>query len=189
MRKEIMKMENKDYEIKMDGEFHKFEGGGIRYTKEGKGRFDLIPSNALAYLVREIESIYDTSNLDQIFELTSTPNLLVNYSNRDFVRVIFGITLRMVYKDLSEFAIAPDNVWRPFVSMLKELAVHYQKGAAKYGENNWRKGIPQWSFEDSGFRHLCQYLNGETDEPHHISSIWNMMCWLSNDLTAEVVLS
>lgn len=182
-------MENKDYEIKMDGEFHTFEGGGIRYTKEGKGRFDLIPSNALAYLVREIDLIYGTSTLNYIFELTSAPNLLVNYSNRDFVRVILGITLRMAYKDLSDFAIAPDNVWKHFVSMLKELAVHYQKGAAKYGENNWRKGIPQWSFEDSGFRHLCQYLNGETDEPHHISSIWNMMCWLSNDLTAEDVLS
>jgi hypothetical protein len=175
-------MENKDYEIKMDGEFHKFKGGGIRYTKDGKGRFDLIPSNALAYLVRAIEPICNTCNVTQIFELTSTPNLLVNYSNRDFVRVIFGITLRMAYKDLSDFAIAPDGEWKSFVSMLKELAVHYQKGAAKYGENNWRKGIPQWSFEDSGFRHLCQYINGETDEPHHISSIWNMMCWLSNDL-------
>ena len=186
-------MENKDYEIKMDGEFHTFEGGGIRYTKEGKGRFDLIPSNALVYLVREIESICDTSNASDIFELIKTPNLLVNYANRDFVRVILGISLRRIYNDLPDSEVyekyKDGEVWRPFVSMLKELAVHYQKGAAKYGENNWRKGIPQWSFEDSGFRHLCQYLNGETDEPHHISSIWNMMCWLSNDLTAEVVLS
>ena len=177
---------NKDYEIKMDGEFHQFEGGGIRYTKDGKGRFDLIPSNALAYLVREIESICDTSTASDIFELINTPNLLVNYANRDFVRVIAGISIRMVYNDLPDSEVYEKykggEVWKPFVSMLKELAVHYQKGAAKYGENNWRKGIPQWSFEDSGFRHLCQYINGETDEPHHISSIWNMMCWISNDL-------
>lgn len=177
---------DKDYDIKMDGEFHKFEGGGIRYTKDGKGRFDLIPSNALAYLVHEIDLISDTNTPTQIIELINAPKLLINYSNRDFVRVIFGISLRMVYKDLPDAEVyekyTPGEIWKPFVSMLKELAVHYQKGAAKYGENNWRKGIPQWSFEDSGFRHLCQYLNGETDEPHHISSIWNMMCWLSNDL-------
>lgn len=177
---------SKDYEIKMDGKFHEFEGGGIRYTKDGKGRFDLIPSNALAYLVNEIESICFNSTLSSVFDLMESPNLLVNYANRDFVKVILGITFRMVYKDMPDAEIyekyKEGDVWKLFVSMLKELAIHYQKGAVKYGENNWRKGIPQWSFEDSGFRHLCQYINGETDEPHHISSIWNMMCWMSNDL-------
>jgi hypothetical protein len=61
--------------------------------------------------------------------------------------------------------------------MLLDLAIHFEKGAAKYGENNWKKGIPSSSFEDSGFRHLCQWMSGNTDEPHHISAIWNMICW------------
>ena len=71
-----------------------------------------------------------------------------------------------------------DDIMLAFTRMLPDLAVHYEKGAAKYGENNWKKGIPIESFYDSGFRHTCQYLNGETDEPHYISAIWNFFCLL-----------
>jgi hypothetical protein len=41
------KMESKDNYIKMDGEKDSFEGGAIRYTKKGKGRYDLIPSQQI----------------------------------------------------------------------------------------------------------------------------------------------
>ena len=34
--------------IKMDGEKSGFEGGAIRYTKNGKGRFDLVPGDVIA---------------------------------------------------------------------------------------------------------------------------------------------
>ena len=36
---------SEDYEIKMDGDKAEFDGGAIRYTKTGKGRFDLIPKD------------------------------------------------------------------------------------------------------------------------------------------------
>ena len=36
----------KNYEIKMDGKEHKF-GEATRYTKDGKGRFDLIPGDVI----------------------------------------------------------------------------------------------------------------------------------------------
>jgi hypothetical protein len=61
--------------------------------------------------------------------------------------------------------------------MLKYLAIHFQKGAEKYGERNCEKGIPLSSFYDSATRHTYQFLLGETDEPHHISAIWN--CWMA----------
>lgn len=39
----------KNYEIKMDGKEHKF-GEATRYTKDGKGRFDLIPGDVIEIL-------------------------------------------------------------------------------------------------------------------------------------------
>lgn len=166
------------YEIKVDGEFHQFEGGGIRYTKDGKGRFDLIPADALVTFINFVE--YQLEVTPHINRLRDTAHLIVNYANRDFKNAILGVTLRKYCIDSDE--IGKNEVWNAVVVMLKDLAIHFQKGAEKYGENNWKKGIPQWSFEDSGFRHLCQYLNDETDEPHWISSIWNMMCWLQLEL-------
>ena len=61
--------------------------------------------------------------------------------------------------------------------MLYDLAIHFQKGAEKYGERNCEKGIPEWSFKDSGLRHMCQYLDGKNDENHFIASIWNF--WMA----------
>lgn len=58
--------------------------------------------------------------------------------------------------------------------VLMRLAKHYEKGAIKYKERNWEKGIPAHSFADSAFRHLVKYLDGWTDEDHLISAIWNL---------------
>jgi hypothetical protein len=58
--------------------------------------------------------------------------------------------------------------------MLHDLAIHYENGAEKYGPDNWKKGIPLTggerggSFTDSGLRHLNQWCQGLSDEPHHI---------------------
>ena len=58
--------------------------------------------------------------------------------------------------------------------VLLRLARHYEKGAQKYEERNWEKGIPAHSFADSAFRHLVKYLDGYTDEDHLIAAIWNL---------------
>ena len=58
---------------------------------------------------------------------------------------------------------------KSFMPTMKELAVHFENGAKIYGEHNCEKGIPKWSFIDSGLRHLTQFLNGEDDENHYIS--------------------
>lgn len=54
------------------------------------------------------------------------------------------------------------------------LSKHYEKGAKKYEERNWEKGIPSHSFLDSAFRHLAKYAEGYDDEDHLISAIWNL---------------
>ena len=58
--------------------------------------------------------------------------------------------------------------------VLLRLAQHYERGARKYEERNWEKGIPAHSFADSAFRHLVKYLDGYTDEDHLIAAIWNL---------------
>lgn len=59
--------------------------------------------------------------------------------------------------------------------VLMRLAKHYEKGAIKYKERNWEKGIPAHSFADSAMRHLVKYLDGWKDEDHLIAAIWNLM--------------
>lgn len=52
----------------------------------------------------------------------------------------------------------------------------FENGAKKYGENNWRKGIPLSRYMDSGLRHALKYLRGDRDEDHLSQAIWNLMC-------------
>jgi len=58
--------------------------------------------------------------------------------------------------------------------VLQRLAIHYEKGAKKYAERNWEKGIPAHSFADSALRHMVRYLDGQNDEDHLIAAIWNL---------------
>lgn len=57
-----------------------------------------------------------------------------------------------------------------------QLAKHFERGALKYGENNWQKGIPAHSYIDSAKRHIAKYMDGWDDEDHLISAIWNLVC-------------
>ncbi len=70
--------------------------------------------------------------------------------------------------------------------MLYRLARHFENGAVKYGDDNWRKGMPLRRFIDSAFRHLCQYAAGSRDEDHLTAVVWNLMCHgeTANEITA-----
>lgn len=61
-------------------------------------------------------------------------------------------------------------------SAILDLAKHFEAGARKYGDNNWRKGIPINVFIDSAVRHFCKFMRGDTDEPHDIAFMWNVIC-------------
>lgn len=64
---------------------------------------------------------------------------------------------------------------------LKRLAGVYERGAIKYGDNNWRKGMPFSRFIDSATRHLVEYreikeANSQMDEDHLAQAVWNLFC-------------
>jgi hypothetical protein len=56
---------------------------------------------------------------------------------------------------------------------LERLAILYESGAKKYGEDNWRKGIPTRRCLDSLLRHANKVVKGLDDEDHLAAVIWN----------------
>lgn len=169
---------DKDYEIKQDGTEAIWGDGAIRYNKN-KGRYDLIPWDVVDRLIRVIErrpvrnrAFSDIDIIDAI-------------RAQEIRAAILKITGRVYLKRKPDDVktVTSDELKMALYKMLGDLAIHFQKGAEKYGERNCEKGIPLWSFLDSGFRHTMQYLRGMTDEPHHISAIWNfvMADWTMNN--------
>lgn len=161
-------MEN--YEIKMDGECHKF-GEATRYTKDGKGRFDLIPVESVLALINAIKRMPEEINgLDE-----NINTLILCSAFKECYGTAIGYMMITKYGDYSRTYDSTNIIRFLLPKMLAELAVHFQKGAEKYGAHNCEKGIPLWSFRDSGLRHLCQWLDGKNDENHFIATIWNFM--------------
>lgn len=69
-----------------------------------------------------------------------------------------------------------DIVDGAFGCAILEVAKHYEDGARKYSENNWRKGIDPRIYFDSASRHLMKCMAGWTDEPHDRAFLWNCLC-------------
>lgn len=67
------------------------------------------------------------------------------------------------------------------VTALERVSKHYAAGAAKYGENNWRKGIPRQEFLKSGLRHLFFLIRGDRDEDHAAAVVWNLLGFMETE--------
>jgi hypothetical protein len=61
---------------------------------------------------------------------------------------------------------------------LRRLALVYERGAKKYDDHNWEKGIPMSRCLDSALRHLNQYKLGHRDEDHLAQAAWNVFSML-----------
>jgi hypothetical protein len=57
----------------------------------------------------------------------------------------------------------------------RRLALVLERGAARYGDRNWEKGIPLMRHIDSLKRHLDQFIEGHTDEDHLAHMLANAM--------------
>lgn len=67
--------------------------------------------------------------------------------------------------------------WLP-IEALERIARHYEAGAAKYGPDNWKQGIPESRCLSSALRHLYQYSRGERDEDHLAATAFNVLAIL-----------
>lgn len=59
------------------------------------------------------------------------------------------------------------------------LAGLYERGAVKYGDNNWAKGQPLSRYLDSAERHLYEVKAGLKDEDHAVAVAWNMFSFIA----------
>ena len=105
------------------GNRRKFESGAVRDICEGKGRCDLLPLGVLGHM--------DDPVLTQVDNFQSCGLMSYLYE-----------ALRMSYSE--PLMIFPDKY-----TMLLEVSKHFEEGAKKYGDNNWRKGIPVHHYIDS----------------------------------------
>ena len=127
--------------LKDDGQRTTFgENGGTREIIEGRGRCDLLPLDVVAELLK--------ADFFQYVEEFKT------HKKTD-----------SLYLALHHF-IEHHTTFGNLQTAMLELSIHYEAGAKKYSENNWKKGIPIHSFLDSGCRHALKHLRGDTDEPH-----------------------
>jgi hypothetical protein len=65
------------------------------------------------------------------------------------------------------------------------MARHFEKGAAKYGDRNWERGMPLSRFFDSALRHAFSYLGGDDEEDHLVAAAWNLLAALDIERRAR----
>lgn len=137
------------------GARQEFGTGAVRDIQEGKGRCDLMPLDVIADIYTEF------------FPKDPEPGEIFNYIAK------FQNT-----GEIGSLYYALDNFqgFDSFSNMLLEVAIHFEEGAKKYGENNWQKGIPVKRYIDSAVRHYLKFLRGDKDEPHDRAFCWNIMC-------------
>jgi hypothetical protein len=56
---------------------------------------------------------------------------------------------------------------------VRRLALWYEKGAKKYADRNWEKGIPCSNSMNSLLRHAFKASAGWDDEDHLAAIVWN----------------
>ena len=134
--------------LKDSGARREFGTGAVRDIADGKGRCDLLPLDIIG-------DFMDKPILKEI-------ELFKETKNPDHLYTVLGTFASLFY----------DNDWR---TMFLEVSKHYEDGAKKYSENNWKKGIPLHCYIDSGVRHYLKWLRSDNDEPHDRAFVWNIL--------------
>lgn len=58
---------------------------------------------------------------------------------------------------------------------IRRLALLLERGALKYGDRNWEKGMPVSRYLDSALRHIYDYMEGKREEDHLVQAAWNCL--------------
>lgn len=194
--------------IKSNDDVREFETGSHRGNPAGKGRMDLLP----AYSVLQANNI-----------ITDTEQSADNYDYKKYLYEAMICAIRCLEcestvtlscaaraaciatglyetscaytEDIAENieTVGSLDINGYFAYGLKQVSIHYEEGALKYGENNWKLGQPISVFLDSGLRHTVKAIAGITDEHHLRAAAWNYLCaiWTlkykpeMNDITIE----
>ncbi len=66
---------------------------------------------------------------------------------------------------------------------LKRLAETMAKGAKKYSDHNWRKGIPFSNLLNHVLNHLNEYLDGNRSEDHLAHAVFGIFAMMEFEKT------
>lgn len=153
--------------IKDSGARRQFATGAVRDIQEGKGRCDLLPLDVVSGIYSHNTDNYSASK--------------VLMSINDFVK---SGNVTYLMNTVNHFLLGSLPFGDDSLSTLcLEVSKHFEEGCKKYGENNWRKGIPAHCYVDSAVRHYLKYIRGDKDEPHDRAFVWNLICciWTCNN--------
>lgn len=78
------------------------------------------------------------------------------------------------------------NINKPFCHNFKgysrlRFGYHMTKGANKYGDSNWEKGMPNKQYIESMDRHWSQYISGDRSEDHLSAIIFGINGLMDNE--------
>ena len=156
MEDAIDKVLSSEPTIKDSGDRTEFASGAVRDMHEGKGRCDLLPLDVIWEYIKLRKSNVEAGPIGCIMDFISSGDI-------DSLHAALSFFTNMHY-DGEDY------------TMFLEVAKHFEEGAKKYGDNNWRKGIPVRCYIDSAVRHYLKYLRGDKDEPHDRAFCWNILC-------------
>lgn len=133
-----------------------FETGATRDITDGKGRCDLLPLGVVSQML----GTGGKQGRDVVLQA------LDNFLKSSDVGYLYDVltTFASSYKKMS------------YGELVLEVSKHFEAGAAKYEENNWKKGIPTRCYLDSDIRHYIKNGMGLEDEHHDRAFVWNIMC-------------
>lgn len=140
------------FAIADSGDRREFTTGAVRDMAEGKGRCDLMPLDIIADFGRGDDRVV--------------------LGIHDFVRTGDTNWLSLAIDEFLQYR----SKWANRYDMWLDVAVHFEEGAKKYGENNWQKGLPARSYVDSALRHYWKFMRGDVDERHDSAFVWNLVC-------------
>lgn len=146
--------------IKQTGKPREFKTGAHRDSNEEKGRCDLLPLDIISGLF----------NMDQ----SSILKLICKFQEENNITCLYDVLYKFSNERYNGEYI--NSSFEASADMLLDVAKHFEEGAKKYGENNWKKGMPVQCYIDSAIRHYLKVIRGDTDECHDRAFVWNIIC-------------
>lgn len=147
---------DKEFNLIDNGTRRVYSSGAIREDGAGKGRCDLLPIDVLSILCGRMAPSHGTESIIFMFI-----NNFKNTKNVNYLYSAIECFCGTYY----------DNIYTGFL----DVSIHYEEGAKKYGDNNWKKGLPLHRYIDSAIRHFLKFLKEDVDEPHGRAFLWNII--------------
>jgi hypothetical protein len=140
---------------------------------------ELPPPEAEAYTMPEIHEAAGFTNVPHQIVYSESMTIKVTGEDADTVTL-------QVPRQFESGAVRDSNAGKPFVHDLLgytrlRFGYHMAKNATRYGDGNFKKGIPTDVALESLDRHLAQYISGQRDYDHLSAILFNLQLVMMNE--------